>query len=142
MISKGRIITIFRKNSGSAFTMEELSQSDKDFLDGKLKGGEALVANIQSSVNWFAITASELVSSVENNVRSIPLSEITGIVPRTMNQFVRNKRSGGTLELKLRDGSMLALHLEGGKLFMAMLNASMYIVKMNLGQRHVSVVKD
>jgi|SRR5271166_1524005 len=142
MISKGRIVTIFRKNGGSTFTVDELSRLDKDFLEGKLKGDEPLVADIESGGNWFALTASELVSSVENDVRTIRLSEITGIVPRTMDQFAGNKRSGGKLELKLRDGSVFPLRLEGGKLFMAMLNAAMYIVKMNLRQRYVGIVKD
>jgi len=59
-----------------------------------------------------------------------------------MDQFAGNKRSGGKLELKLRDGSVFPLRLEGGKLFMAMLNAAMYIVKMNLRQRYVGIVKD
>jgi len=46
MISKGRIVTIFRKNGGSTFTVDELSRLDKDFLEGKLKGDEPLVADI------------------------------------------------------------------------------------------------
>jgi hypothetical protein len=108
--------------------IDGLSGSQKEFLEEKLKGDALLIAHIQSSGNWFAVTASELVYSIESHVQHIRLSDINGIAKR---MTVEDKRSGGTLELGLRDGAVLPLRLESGRLFVAMLNVFMYVVKMN-----------
>jgi hypothetical protein len=141
MISKGRIVRIFITRGGANFTIDKLSRSQKDFLEQRLEGDESLIAQIQSAENWFAVTASQVVTSKQGRVRNARLSDIKGIVPRPMSRLVENKRSGGTVELRLTDGSVLPLKVEGGKLFMATLNVFMYVVKMNQGGGYVAIVR-
>jgi hypothetical protein len=48
-----------------------------------------------------------------------------------MKQLVDRKHSGGPLELRLADGSLLTVELDSGKPFIGLLNVFMYIVRMN-----------
>lgn len=139
MISEKRIISIFRTKGGpggSTSIADELPESKRHFLEEKLKGDRPLIARISSKDNWLAITGSQLVSSVEGQVRHSRLADIRGIVTeRKTTQLLEGKRSGGPLELKLADRSLLNVWLDGGKPFVGLLNVFIYIVKMNEGRR-------
>ena len=139
MISEGRILSIFRTKGGlggSTSTADELPQPQKNLLERELKGDRLLIARVESKDNWFALSNSQLISSVEGRVRQTHLADIMAVSPeRQATQLLEVKRSGGPLDLKLADGSILTVWLDGGKPFIGLLNVFNYIVKMNRGQR-------
>jgi hypothetical protein len=139
MISKGRILSIFRTKGGSGgftSTLDELPQSAKELLETELQGDRPLIARVKSEDNWFALTSSQLISSVEGRVRQTRLDDIVAVSPeRRAMQLLEVKRSGGPFDLKLADDSVLTVWLDGGKPFVGLLNVFNYIVKMNRGRR-------
>ena len=101
-----------------------------------IKGDRLLVARVKSKDNWFALTSSQLISSVEGHVRQTRLADIMRVARQQQPvQLVEVKHSGGPLDLKLADGSLLTVWSDGGKPFVGLLNVFHYIVKMNQGRR-------
>ena len=140
MISAGRILSIFRTkggSGGSSWTADELPQPQMRLLERELiKGDRLSVARVKSKDNWFALTSSQLISSVDGRVRQTRLADIIRVAPETRAmQLVEVKHSGGPLDLKLADGSPLTVWSDGGKPFVGLLNVFSYIVKMNQGRR-------
>jgi hypothetical protein len=140
MISAGRILSIFRTkggSGGSTWTADELPQPQKKLLELELEGDRLLVARVQSKNNWFALGSSQLISSVEGRVRQTRLADIVAIATQARGpmQLLEVKRSGGPLDLKLGDGSLLTVWSDGGKPFVGLLNVFNYIVQMNRGWR-------
>lgn len=135
MISEKRILAVFRKSGGpDALTsvFSETSQPVQSFVEKTLKGNRPLIARIQSRANWFALTGSELIISVEGGIQSTRLSDIEAVVLRDgMRQLLDGKVFGAPIELKLADGSVLAVPQDAGKPFTGMLNVFMYIARVN-----------
>jgi hypothetical protein len=92
-----------------------------------------LIARVQSTETWFALTPSHLVSSVDGLVRRVSLTDINGFAPRLeqLAELVERNRSGGMLELSSKDGRIVELSIEAGKPFVGLLNVFIYIVKTN-----------
>src|ERR1700691_5554192 len=139
MIFAGRFFLIFRTkggSGGSTWTADELPQPQKKLLELEPKEDRLLVARVQSNDNWFALSGSQLISRVEGRVRQTRLADIMGVAPEQQAvQLLEVKRSGGPLNLKLADGSLLTVWSDGGKPFVGLLNVFNYIVEMNRGRR-------
>jgi hypothetical protein len=133
------MLAIFRQRggpAGSTLTIAELRESEKNLLERKLKGDRPLIAQVESDDDWFAVTTSQLVSSVGGRVQYTRLADIEEVaLKRGMEQMLEGKLSGGSLDLKLRDGSLLTVQPDGAKPFMGLLNLFMMIAAINRRER-------
>jgi hypothetical protein len=126
MISAKRITSIFRQTGGG----DDFTKLADDFSDEQIaplredpKNERMLIVGLTSASEWFAITKQDLVVQDRGGSRRILLESIDWIVTRDDNY----KANGGTLGVKLRDGSIVSINIHSGKPYVALMNVFMYI---------------
>ncbi len=103
MTSEGRVLSIFRTKGGaggSTSTADELPQPQKKLLERELKGDRLLVARVKPKDNWFVLSSSQLISSVEGRVRQTRLADIMGVAP---NGHTTHSRSRASVQIGLSE---------------------------------------
>ncbi len=135
MISPGRVIAIFQRKGGNGQitkTFDAFPEPQKALLLGRLKQDVPLIASFFSNDQWFAVTQSQVVLSLQGHIKSVPLEELHALrYPARAKQLAEGKHANARFELALRDGSVLAFEAEAGRPFVGLLNVFMYVIKMN-----------
>jgi len=135
MISAKRIVTIFSRRGGSGeFTKtgDGLTANERARLQEKLGDQAPLIASAPSEEEWFALTETHVASKRLGAFRKFRLDEIAALTsPAGGRGFEQGKKNGGIVEVRLIDGSTLAVSTESGGPFVALTNVFLYLARVN-----------
>jgi hypothetical protein len=132
MVSAKRIVEIFRTRSGGAELCNPSASLPRDqhaYLKAAA-GDEPMVAMVSSVTEWFVLTKTKFVIEGSGKISRIPFADISSVaIPKSDMMNPQIKVEGGTLDVRLRNGSTLRVNVRPGGPYFGVMNVLMYVCR-------------